>query len=330
MDPPKGPKPSSNPTPPPPQNPRSPPPNTRDFLTHLEIYLAKRDGVDKLLKISRYAAKIILASSLLPSAHPLHPRLKNFESSVGLSRKAFRLGKFVQDLNALRNKNSCFDSKQELVLSLVAYGGEGVYYFVEQFVWLAKSGLIDNTHLQKLQKISAWAELVGYFGSVALKVGDLRRIDEEEGCLRSSVEVLRLRGEGGGEEEERKIGKLREKRVMKRLSVVQDLADGLMALGDVRDGKGRFSGPALMSSAGLLSAAECKDISEEPERPGVIVSNHVSYLDILYHMSSSFPSFVAKRSVARLPLVGLISKCLGCVYVQRESKSSDFKGVSGT
>lgn len=25
----------------------------------------------------------------------------------------------------------------------------------------------------------------------------------------------------------------------------------------------------------------------------------------------------------------LCSKCLGCVYVQRESKSSDFKGVSG-
>lgn len=25
----------------------------------------------------------------------------------------------------------------------------------------------------------------------------------------------------------------------------------------------------------------------------------------------------------------LYSKCLGCVYVQRESKSSDFKGVSG-
>ncbi|KAL0867383.1 hypothetical protein Bca101_046501 [Brassica carinata] len=69
---------------------------------------------------------------------------------------------------------------------------------------------------------------------------------------------------------------------------------------------------------------------EEPERPGVIVSNHVSYLDILYHMSASFPSFVAKRSVGKLPLVGLISKCLGCVYVQREAKSPDFKGVSGT
>ncbi|ESQ27139.1 hypothetical protein EUTSA_v10018678mg [Eutrema salsugineum] len=71
-------------------------------------------------------------------------------------------------------------------------------------------------------------------------------------------------------------------------------------------------------------------LEKEPERPGAIISNHVSYLDILYHMSASFPSFVAKRSVGRLPLVGLISKCLGCVYVQREAKSPDFKGVSGT
>lgn len=69
-----------------------------------------------------------------------------------------------------------------------------------------------------------------------------------------------------------------------------------------------------------------------------------------------------KRSVAKLPLLGLIrsvllcficfstnhnirrivqsilltyyglfcdSKCLGCIFVQRESKTSDFKGVSG-
>ncbi|KZV28882.1 hypothetical protein F511_13677 [Dorcoceras hygrometricum] len=72
-----------------------------------------------------------------------------------------------------------------------------------------------------------------------------------------------------------------------------------------------------------------RDQKDVFEWPGAIVSNHVSYIDILYHMSSSFPSFVAKRSVAKLPLVGLISKCLGCVYVQRELKSSDFKGVSG-
>ncbi|KAI3460303.1 hypothetical protein Pfo_016966 [Paulownia fortunei] len=78
----------------------------------------------------------------------------------------------------------------------------------------------------------------------------------------------------------------------------------------------------------LTRESAYRDQPEEVERPGAIVSNHVSYLDILYHMSSSFPSFVAKRSVAKLPLVGLISKCLGCVYVQRELKSSDFKGVA--
>ncbi|ESW32768.1 hypothetical protein PHAVU_001G015600 [Phaseolus vulgaris] len=74
--------------------------------------------------------------------------------------------------------------------------------------------------------------------------------------------------------------------------------------------------------------AQSEDTQSEDSRPGVIISNHVSYLDILYHMSASFPSFVAKRSVAKLPLIGLLSKCLGCVLVQRESKSPDFKGVS--
>jgi hypothetical protein len=41
---------------------------------------------------------------------------------------------------------------------------------------------------------------------------------------------------------------------MKKLSIVQDFADGLMALADIRDGRGRFSGPLFMSCAGLLSA----------------------------------------------------------------------------
>ena len=39
---------------------------------------------------------------------------------------------------------------------------------------------------------------------------------------------------------------------------------------------------------------DSRGLRDESERPGAIVSNHVSHLDILYHMSSSFPSFVAK------------------------------------
>ncbi|KAI6688892.1 hypothetical protein NL676_025720 [Syzygium grande] len=224
----------------------------RDFLLHLEAYLARRDGVDKALKISRYAAKIALSSSLLPEAAlPLRRRLRSFESSVGLSRKAFRLGKFVQDVNALRA--SPLGSGHDLFLALVAYGGEGLYYFVEQFVWLAKSGLIDSRHSRVLSKISAWAEFVGYVGSVNLKIRDLRRLREDEACVESSIEIAASRGIDCTEEELR-LRKLREKKLMKKLSVVQDLADGLMALADIRDGEGRLSGPLLLSCAGLVSA----------------------------------------------------------------------------
>lgn len=233
---------------------KAPPSSTekqRDFLNHLETYLAKRDGVDKLLKISRYATKIILSSSALPETLPLTHRLKSFESSVGVSRKAFRLGKFVQDLNALRNSH--FESTQELLFAILAYGGEGFYFFVEQFVWLVKSGLIDKRYSSQLQKISAWAEFIGYIGSISLKFRDLNRIVEDEACLKASIEIAATRGNGHQEDEE-KMKKLQAKKLLKNLSIVQDFADGLMALADIRDGNGRLSGPLLISSAGLLSA----------------------------------------------------------------------------
>ncbi|XP_076939791.1 peroxisomal membrane protein 11A-like [Bidens hawaiensis] len=214
---------------------------------HLESYLAKRDGVDKLLKISRYATKIILSSSLIPPTHPSHHRLKSFESSVGLSRKAFRLGKFIQDINSFRSAK--LDSAHDLILAVIAYGGEGLYYFVEQFVWLAKTGLIDAKQLRTLQKVSAWAELVGYVGSIGLKVRDLKGILEDEASLVSRIEKRK-----DCVEMEEKLEKLREKKLMKRLSLVQDLADGLMAVADVRDGKGRLTGPMLLASAGMVSA----------------------------------------------------------------------------
>ncbi|ONK63281.1 uncharacterized protein A4U43_C07F13350 [Asparagus officinalis] len=222
------PQPTPNPSPPPKRN------QDRDFLLHLESYLAHRDGVDKLLKISRYTAKLLLSSSSLPKT--LTPNLKSFDSSVGLSRKAFRLGKFVQDLNSLRLSNP--SSPSDLALVLLAYGGEGVYYFIEQLVWLSKTGLISPNYAKKFSKISAWAELIGYVGSITMKVRDLRE--------------LRLRLELVKADEER--GKLEEKVMMKTLSIVQDLADAVMAVADVRDGKGAMTGPTLMASAGLVSA----------------------------------------------------------------------------
>ncbi len=110
----------------------------RPFLEHVEAYLARRDGVDKALKILRYTTKLLLASPLAPRApSEVSRKLKDFEASVGTSRKAFRLGKFIQNVNAL--KKTEIVSRQGF-LGLVANGGEGFYFFVEQFIWLVRSG----------------------------------------------------------------------------------------------------------------------------------------------------------------------------------------------
>lgn len=65
---------------------------------------------------------------------------------------------------------------------------------------------------------------------------------------------IRMRlAEGCGEENEA-ARTMRGKLLLKRLSVVQDVADAFMALGDVTNGKGLLGSSTLTASAGLLSA----------------------------------------------------------------------------
>eukprot|EP00249_Psilotum_nudum_P004239 c17779_g1_i2 orf=56-832(+) len=222
----------------------------RPFLDHLEAYLSRRDGVDKLLKISRYTSRLILSSSFAPSDPILATRLKEFESSVGASRKAFRLGKFVQDVNVLLKVPSFYS--RDGLLEVVASGGEGIYYFIEQFVWLIKAGLIDKRHNKRLQKFSAWAEFIGYFGSVTLKFLQVATIREKE--VKLSLSLPKGSGDISEGEIAKKLLELREKRFMKSLSIVQDFSDCLLALSDIRDGQGTLSNPFLLASAGLVSA----------------------------------------------------------------------------
>ncbi len=61
-------------------------------------------------------------------------------------RKAFRLGKFLQDWNNLRKSQA---TGVTALLELVAYGGEGVYFFIEQIVWCGASSLSLSLHVQK-------------------------------------------------------------------------------------------------------------------------------------------------------------------------------------
>lgn len=56
-------------------------------------------------------------------------------------------------------------------------------------------------------------------------------------------------------------------------------------------------------------------------RAGLLVSNHLSYLDILVLASLSPAAFVAKADMARWPLLGRLAQMAGTRFVRRESRA---------
>ena len=69
-------------------------------------------------------------------------------------------------------------------------------------------------------------------------------------------------------------------------------------------------------------------VSAPKAQPVCVVSNHVSWVDILVFMAEFFPSFVAKATIRKLPLVGVISETMGCIYVERESRGAEGNGAA--
>ena len=81
--------------------------------------------------------------------------------------------------------------------------------------------------------------------------------------------------------------------------------------------------PASVHSSSSSSSSSSSRAARSP-RGTTILSNHVSWLDILVHMAySSCPAFVAKASVRAAPLVGSIADALGCIFVERERSSAE-------
>ncbi|GJD06135.1 Lysophospholipid acyltransferase LPEAT1 [Galdieria sulphuraria] len=54
----------------------------------------------------------------------------------------------------------------------------------------------------------------------------------------------------------------------------------------------------------------------------IVVSNHVSFYDILYFLSAFAPPFVAKQGVKNIPFVGFIAEIMECIFVDRENRTS--------
>eukprot|EP00775_Hariotina_reticulata_P012699 gene12699-12830_t len=225
-----------------------------DTLDKTIAFLQKREGIDKTLKIVRYASRLIVAIS--PPGSDQQKRFEALQSSVGTSRKAYRLGKFLQDVNGLRKLK--LSNNPLAVLELITYTGEGTYYFLDQLIWLMKAGFISKQHEKQVVKVSAWAEAIGYAANILISYHKLQALDSQERRLRCKLEQLMLESSGQCVDSSllRQLQLLRSARALRVALICQDLADSMMAINDITDGRyAGFNNPIILACAGLLSAA---------------------------------------------------------------------------
>ncbi|GLC45802.1 hypothetical protein PLESTB_001154400 [Pleodorina starrii] len=222
-----------------------------DFFDKTSRFLAKREGIDKTLKVLRYSAR--LAVALSPKDQELTKRLASFEKSVGVSRKAFRLGKFLQDVNSFRHSKT---TDATVFLELLAYGGEGIYYFLEQFTWLIKTGALHKDLEERVAFASAFSELVGYVGSIWLSYLKLQKLIKQERDLTEQLQKIRKEEGVTDPKLEGTLLSVRFQRNLRCALIVQDIADSVMAFNDVTGGRFKgFNNPMVLALAGLTSGS---------------------------------------------------------------------------
>ncbi|GAA0148870.1 hypothetical protein LIER_08194 [Lithospermum erythrorhizon] len=215
-----------------------------DTLDKLVTFLAKRDGIDKLVKTFQYVSKLVHWH--LETKHPdIAQRAKNWEVASGLSRKAFRSGRFLTGFNALRRNSGSTPSMQ--LLAVLANAGEMVYFFFDHFLWVARIGVLDPKLAKRMSYISAFGEAVGYIFFIW---SDFILINEGLKKERKSVESI--------DDEETKdvkeiIKKIRVDRVMRFMALAANVADLIIAIAEIEPNP--FCNHAVtLGISGLVSA----------------------------------------------------------------------------
>ncbi|KAL1563336.1 peroxisomal membrane protein 11-4-like [Salvia divinorum] len=190
-----------------------------DKVDKLVIFLAKRDGIDKLVKTFQYVSKLVHYH--VEKSHPDYAgRAKQWEVAAGLSRKAFRSGRFLTGFNALRRAPGPTPGFR--LLAVLANAGEMVYFFFDHFLWLSRIGVLDARLARRMSFVSAFGESFGY---VFFIITDLIMIRD------GIREERRIVGGGGGDG--KMVGKIRAERVMRLMGVAANVADLLIAVADI-------------------------------------------------------------------------------------------------
>lgn len=209
-----------------------------DTVDKLVIFLAKRDGIDKLVKTFQYVSKLV--HYRIEKSHPDYAnRAKQWEVAAGLSRKAFRSGRFLTGFNALRRSPGPTPGFR--LLAVLANGGEMVYWFFDHFLWLSRIGVLDARLARRLSFVSAFGESFGY---VFFIISDLI-------LIRDGIRAEKRIGEG--KEESERVRKIREERVMRLMGMAANLADLIIAVADIEPNP--FCNHAItLGISGLVSA----------------------------------------------------------------------------
>ena len=250
---------------------------TPDALDVAVALLKKRDGVDKVLKLARYAA--IFAVSEVKRSLTVTPSESSrefvragtaFERSIGAARRVYRVGKFlgnVKDLrDAVRDAEAAGKRGRERFLTAAALCAslEGAYYFLEQGVWLSRAGVVmrEKSALARLVRWSARAEVASYAFSIACASEESREAAAEARDARQSLfaEASRALAGSGTDQEalaslRRKISVAEKEKFAAIRSMCQDIIDGALSLEDAVDVPGfEISNERLVNALALLAA----------------------------------------------------------------------------
>ncbi|KAJ6943222.1 hypothetical protein NC652_008875 [Populus alba x Populus x berolinensis] len=210
----------------------------------LVIFLAKRDGIDKLVKTFQYVSKLVRWQ--VEATHPdVAQRFKQWEVASGLGRKAFRTGRFLTGFNALRRGPGSTPTFK--ILAVLANAGEMVYFFFDHFLWLSRIGTLDAKLAGRMSFISAFGESFGYiFFIIADFIIIKEGLEEERRLLTSSKEDT-------SKDATESLRKIRADRVMRLMAVAANVADFIIALADIEPNP--FCNHAVtLGVSGLVSA----------------------------------------------------------------------------
>ncbi|XP_073269928.1 peroxisomal membrane protein 11D-like [Primulina huaijiensis] len=142
---------------------------TRAELALAVLYLNKAETRDKLCRSIQYVSRF------LSNGEP--GTAQNVEKSVALARKVFRLFKFINDLHALISPSAPGTPIPLILLGKSKNALLSTFLFLDQFVWLGRSGIYKNKERTELiGRISLFCWLGSSICSTLVEIGEIGRL----------------------------------------------------------------------------------------------------------------------------------------------------------